>query len=331
MAEDPATLVVGPSWIGDMIMAQCLFKALRRQDPGRPLDVAAPAWAAPLLARMPEVRAAIELPFRHGRLDLARRLALGRSLRGRYDRAYVLPGSFKSALLPYAAGIARRTGYRGEFRYGLLNDIRPVPAGMRRRTAFLYQALAGGGAPETPSLAVDAANQAALCRRFGLVPGGFVALMPGAEYGETKRWPAEKYAGFAAQVASRGLAVAVLGSASDQPVGERLVRSMPAALNLCGQTRLEDAVDLLAAARLAVSNDSGLMHVAAAVGTPLVAIYGSTSPDNTPPLTARAEIVSLRLACSPCHQKVCPLGHLDCLNKLDISLVGEAARRLGVT
>ena len=330
MAEDPATLVVGPSWIGDMIMAQCLLKALKRQEPARPIDVAAPAWVAPLLARMPEVRRAIHLPFRHKRLDLRGRIALGRSLRGRYDRAYVLPGSFKSALLPYAAGIGRRTGYRGEFRYGLLNDVKRVPAGMRRRTAFLYQGLAGAGASETPALSVDVANQAVLCERFGLVPGRFVALMPGAEFGETKRWPAEKYAGFAARMASHDLAVAVIGSSADQPVGEEIVRLMPAAVNLCGKTQLEDAIDLLAAARLAVSNDSGLMHVAAAVGTPLVAIYGSTSSHNTPPLSVRAEAVSLGLSCSPCHRKVCPLGHLDCLNKLDVALVDAAAQRLSV-
>ena len=329
MAEDPATLVIGPSWVGDMVMAQCLFRALKQAEPGIAIDVAAPGWAAPLLGRMKEVRSAIDLPFRHGSIDLGRRIAIGRSLRGRYRRAYVLPGSLKSAILPAAAGIRTRTGYRGEFRYGLLNDIRHVPAGMKRRTASLYRALAGPGEAENPSLSVDSANQAALCRKHALISGAFVALMPGAEFGEAKRWPVAKYAQFAGRMEGRGLRVAILGSSRDRPVGEAITALAPGVKNLCGETRLEDAVDLLAAARLAVSNDSGLMHVAAAVGTPLVAIYGSTSPDNTPPLSARAAVVSLRLPCSPCHQKVCPLGHLACLNELGADLVGEAAARLG--
>ncbi len=328
MAEEPATLVIGPNWIGDMVMAQGLFKALKTADPALPIDVAAPAWAAPLLGRMPEVRSAIDLPFSHGRLHLARRIAVARSLRGRYARAYVLPGSLKSAIVPAAAGIRTRTGYRGEFRYGLLNDLRQVPPGMKRRTASLYRALAGPGEPELPSLSVDAANQEALCSKFSLVPGRFVALMPGAEFGEAKRWPAAKYAEFAERMTGEGLAVATFGSLRDRETGDAIAALAPAVKNLCGETRLEDAIDLLAAARLAVSNDSGLMHVAAAVGTPLVAVYGSTSPDNTPPLSARAAVVTLRLPCSPCHQKTCPLGHLACLNELGVDLVGEAAARL---
>ena len=328
MAEQPATLVIGPNWIGDMVMAQGLFKALKRAEPSTPIDVAAPAWAAPLLARMPEVRSAIDLPFSHGRLQLRQRVAIGRSLRGRYARAYVLPGSLKSAIVPAAAGIRTRTGYRGEFRYGFLNDVRQMLPGMKRRTAVLYRALAGPGEPETPSLSVDLANQETLCGKFGFVPGRFVALMPGAEFGEAKRWPVAKYAEFAERMAAKGLDVAVFGSIRDRPVGEAIVALAPGVRNLCGETRLEDAVDLLAAARLAVSNDSGLMHVAAAVGTPIVAVYGSTSPDNTPPLSGRAATVSLRLPCSPCHQKVCPLGHLACLNGLGVDLVADAAARL---
>lgn len=329
MAEESATLVIGPSWIGDMVMAQGLFKALKSADPPSPIDVAAPSWAAPLLARMPEVRNAIALPFSHGRLDFARRVAMGRALRGRYGRAYVLPGSLKSAILPAAAGIRTRIGYRGEFRYGLLNDVRQVPAGMKRRTASLYRALAGPGEPEAPSLSVDADNQEALCRKYDFTPRAFVALMPGAEFGEAKRWPAARYAELAERMTGQGLAVAILGSSRDRPVGEAIASLSGSAKNLCGETRLEDAVDLLAAARLAVSNDSGLMHVAAAVGTPLVAVFGSTSPDNTPPLSARAAIVSLRLPCSPCHKKICPLGHLACLNEIGVDVVENAAARVG--
>jgi heptosyltransferase-2 len=330
MAALSATLVVGPRWVGDMVMAQCLFKALKRLDPDRPIDVLAPAWAAPLVERMPEIRGGIAAPFQPRALELGLRWQVGRALAGRYDRAYVLPGSWKAALLPLFAGIGRRIGYCRELRYGLLNDIRPLPAALKRRTALMFQALADDGPLLAPALTVDPVAQARLLERWQLTDRGFVALMPGAEFGPAKRWPAASYAAFANRMADQGLACVTLGSAGDRAVGAEIAARAPGAVNLCGQTQLAEVVDLLAAARLAVTNDSGLMHVAAAVATPLVAIYGSTSADNTPPLSANAELVSLRLPCSPCHRKVCPLGHADCLGTLEVERVVAAARRLGV-
>lgn len=328
MAEDRAVLVIGPRWVGDMVMAQCLFRALKEADPDMAIDVMAPAWATPLVERMPEVRRRLDAPFERGKLGLAARFRAGRALAGRYRAAYVLQGSWKSALVPFFARIPKRIGYLKELRYGLLTDIVPLPKSLKRKTAETYFRLARAGSFAPPRLTVDPVNQARLLDRHGLTAGGFVALMPGAEYGPAKRWPSRQYAAFARAMTGRGLAVAIFGSGNDKPVATEIVAQAPGAIDLCGETRLEDAVDLLAAARFAVTNDSGLMHVAAAVATPLVAVYGSTSAENTPPLGDKVAIVSLKLACSPCHEKFCPLGHLDCLEKLDVARVIAASDRL---
>ena len=328
MAASPAILVIGPRWVGDMVMAQCLFAALKELHPDAAIDVVAPGWATPLLARMPQIRQRIEATTKPGSLGLGERWRFGRSLRGRYGAAYVLPGSWKSALIPFFAGIPRRVGHLREMRYGLLTDIVPLPENLKRRTAEAYFSLARGGSFQPPKLTVDAENQASLLSRYGLAPKQFVALMPGAEFGPAKRWPSEHYAGLARAMMATGLAVALLGSKNDGAVTAEIAALAPGSIDMAGQTRLEDAIDMIAAARLAVANDSGLMHVAAAVETPIVAVYGSTSPKNTPPLSENRELVWLGLSCSPCHQKICPLGHLNCLKSLDVSLVAAAADRL---
>jgi heptosyltransferase-2 len=328
MAESPSILVIGPRWVGDMVMAQCLFSALRELYPAAAIDVVAPAWAAPLVERMPEIRARIDAPFSRRKLELSARWRLGRSLKGRYDQAYVMQGSWKSALVPFFAGIPVRVGHRREMRYGLVNRIVPLPAKLKRKTAQAFHTLAGGGEFRAPRLRVDADNQAQLLARHGLARGAFAALMPGAEFGPAKRWPSASYAGLARALIARGLSVVLFGSANDAPVTGEIAALAPGVLDLAGQTALTDVIDLVAAARVAVSNDSGLMHVAAAVGTPVVGIYGSTSPDNTPPLAERRELVWLGLGCSPCHARECPLGHLNCLNLLDVGRVVSAVERL---
>ena len=337
MTASSGILVVGPSWVGDMVMAQSLYKLLAGREPGVAIDVLAPAWSLPLLERMPEVRRGIELPLTHGEIGLGARRALGRTLRGRYGRAIVLPRSFKSALVPWFARIPQRTGYRGEWRYGLINDRRPFDE--RRLDQTVKRFLALGVRPEEhelpvppePALATDAASQAGVAARLGLsTVAPVVALMPGAEYGPAKQWPTEHFAALAARLAARGVPVWILGSAKEAALGERIVAAAhPAAgvQNLCGRTTLVDAVDLLALATVAVTNDSGLMHVAAAVGTEVVAIYGSSTPDFTPPLTARASIHYRRLSCSPCFARVCPLGHLDCLRGIDVASVAASVER----
>jgi heptosyltransferase-2 len=322
-------LVIGPRWVGDMVMAQSLFAALAAREPGCAIDVVAPSWATPLLDRMPQVRTRIDAPFKPKEFGLAARWRLGRALAGRYDEAYVLPGSWKSALTPLFARVPVRIGYRKEMRYGLLNRMPPLPEALKRKTAETYFRLAGVAGPRPdPKLEVDRANRDRLLGEHGLVAGGYVAFMPGAEFGPAKRWPPRHYAALARDLMARGDRVILLGSPKDAEVGAEIVALAPGVIDLTGRTRLEDAIDLLSAARLAVTNDSGLMHVASAVGTPIVAVYGSTSAENTPPLSPRAEIVTLRLPCSPCHEKVCPLGHLDCLERLEPARVAAAAERV---
>lgn len=327
MAESSSILVIGPRWVGDMVMAQCLFSALKELHPDAAIDVVAPAWAAPLVERMPEIRARIDAPFSRRKLELAARWRLGRELKGRYDQAYVMQGSWKSALVPFFAGIPLRVGHRREMRYGLINRIVPLPTELKRKTAQAFHTLAGG-AFRAPKLRVDETNQAGLLQRHGLARGGFVALMPGAEFGPAKRWPGCSYAGLARALMRRGLKVVLFGSKNDQPVTGEIAELAPGAIDLAGQTTLTDVIDLIAAARVAVSNDSGLMHVAAAVATPIVGIYGSTSPENTPPLSENRELVWLGLDCSPCHKKECPLGHLNCLNTLEVGRVLASVERL---
>lgn len=323
-------LIVGPSWVGDMVMAQSLYQLLKTRDPGVGIDVLAPSWSLPLLARMPEVRRGIELPLGHGELALGRRRDIGRSLRGSYQRAIVLPRSLKSALVPWYAGIPRRTGFRGEWRYGLINDMRPFDAGHLDQTVKRFLALGlapdetGLPPPAPPRLATDQAAARALFERLALdVSGPVVALMPGAEYGPAKQWPRDYFAGLARELGSRGVSVWILGSAKEAPLGGEIERAaaLPQVRNLCGATSLVDAVDLLASAHVAVSNDSGLMHIAAAVGTHVVALYGSSTPDFTPPLTANSTIHYRRLDCSPCFRRECPLGHLNCLRGIDVASV----------
>ena len=322
MSQD--ILVVGPSWVGDMVMAQALFMRLRERHPQAAIDVLAPGWSLPILARMPEVRAGIELPLGHGDFGFGERRRIGHSLRGKaYAQAIVLPGSWKSALTPYFARIPRRSGYRREFRYGLLNDLRTLDKTILPTTVQQFLALAEEGvvtrAPSIPQPRLRAEPQRieALRQQFGLDPQKpAVALMPGAEYGPAKRWPPEYFADLSGQLVASGYQVWVLGSAKEKELGAAIAQGRADIHDLSGRTQLADVVDMLAAAEAAVSNDSGLMHVAAAVHTPLVAIYGSSSPKMTPPLSREAQVLYLDLYCSPCFQRTCPLGHLNCLRQI---------------
>jgi heptosyltransferase-2 len=331
MAPASKILVIGPAWVGDMVMAQSLFRLLRRQDPGAVIDVVGPPWSLPLVARMPEVRRGIALAAGHGDLAFGARRALGRELAAeRYARAIVIPRSFKSALVPFFARVPVRTGFGTEMRGLLLNDARRLDRVGLDQTIrrFLAPGLAAGAAlpePPQPSLRIDEANRAAMLARFGLGKSPAIALMPGAAYGPAKQWPIEYFGELAKMLIERGNEVWVLGSAAERELGER-IRSAAGteARDLCGQTRLEDTVDLLSAVRAAVTNDSGLMHIAAAAGAHVVAIYGSSSPAFTPPLTDRQTIRYLGLSCSPCFQRECPLGHLNCLRQVTPAEIAAA-------
>lgn len=328
MRPGPASdrvLVVAPAWVGDAIMMQPLLMRLAERRPHRPIDVLAPVWVLPLLARMPEVDRAIPSPFRHGDLKVPARRALGRELARRgYGEAFVLPNSMTSALVPFFAGIRVRTGYRGEMRYGLLNDVRrldplALPLMIERFAALADPpgAMLQRPVPH-PRLVADAASRETLLDRLGLSPDRPVAILcPGAEYGPAKRWPAAHFAALAIRLAAHGLQSWILGSPKDAAIGAEIAAaSGAAAVDLCGRTGLADAIDLLSIAAVVVTNDSGLMHVACALDRPTVALYGSSSTGFTPPLSARATPLTLGLSCSPCFRRECPLGHLDCLVKL---------------
>ncbi|MBF0178007.1 MAG: lipopolysaccharide heptosyltransferase II [Magnetococcales bacterium] len=319
-------LVIGPSWVGDMVLAQSLFKMLAMCRPGVALDVLAPLWSHPLLARMPEVRHALELPVGHGVLGLGVRYRLGCRLRERgYGQAILLPNSLKSALVPYWAGIPRRTGFLGEWRWGLLNDIRPLDRSRLPRTVDRFVALGldpGEDLPVSvpvPSLRAEPADPCLSGKWPRLLDtrAPVLVLCPGAEYGPAKQWPVEHFALLARRQVQRGWQVWVLGSGKEMLLGERIAaQGGEGVINLAGSTQLGEAIDLMAQARAVVTNDSGLMHVAASLDVPVLALFGSSDPDHTPPLGEKAQILSLRLSCSPCWRRRCPLGHLDCLRQI---------------
>jgi heptosyltransferase-2 len=330
--REAPVLVVAPAWVGDMVMAQSLFAVLKRTHPGRPLHVLSPAATQPLLAFMPEVDRAIALPLRHGQLGLASRYRLGRALRAeRYDWAIVLPRAFKAALVPFFAGAERRTGYQGEARYGLINDARRDPGHAAARTIDRFLALAGAaGPPPAPRLSVPAETVRAALGALALAApdGRLLALGPGAEFGPSKRWPAEHFAALARAWQAQGGAVWLIGGPGDRAASAAIAASAPGCLDLAGRTDLAQAVALLSLADAVVSNDSGLMHVAAALGRPQVALFGSSSPEITPPLSPHARALWLRLDCSPCFKRVCPLGHHRCLRDLTPAAVMQALQEV---
>jgi heptosyltransferase-2 len=340
-ASNPPILVVGPSWVGDMVMAQSLFKVLKQRDPAPPIHVLAPGWTRPLLERMPEVEESIEMPLGHGRLGLLQRRRLGRRLRASgYGQAIVLPNSWKSALVPYWAEVPRRTGWLGELRYGVLSDIRRLDKGRLPLTVQRFVALglpaAEQEAPRIPAprLEIKAHQVQQAEQRLGVKKRArrpLLALCPGAEYGPAKRWPAALFGRLARHMHAAGWDVWLFGSENDHKVCAD-VNGFAKGIcsDLCGRTNLGQAVDLLSLADRVVSNDSGMMHVAAALGHPLVAIFGSSDPTHTPPLSERAKPVSLHLECSPCFRRTCPLGHTDCQRRLPVERVLAAFDSLSV-
>jgi heptosyltransferase-2 len=312
------SLVVAPQWIGDAVMAEPLLAALSRR--GESITVAALPWVAPVFRAMPQVQAIVELPFAHGRLDWTARRRVAASLRGRFDAAYVLPNSIKAAIVPWLAKIPLRVGYHGEGRVLLLNRRLPNPKGRPPMVAF-YGALAGPdfSTASRPSLHLAAATIDSVLAAANLGRGAFWTFAPGAEYGPAKRWPADHYAALARSLhALDGATVALLGSKGEAPLCESIAAAAPGACRVfAGKTSLLDAMALIAASRGLASNDSGLMHVAAAFGVPQVAVFGSTSPLHTPPLNARARVLWLKdelgLDCMPCFDRSCRFGHTLCL------------------
>jgi len=330
------TLVISPNWIGDAVMAQPLLQLLRRAHPGRIIDVLAPPSVAPVWRAMAEVGEVLETPFRHGALQLRERWKYAQVLRARgYADAYVLPNTLKYALIPWLAGIPVRVGYKGEMRHGLINRMHHDDVPQRPMVPF-YAALAGAPGPAPadvprPAMRVTAADSAAVCARHAIdAARSLVLFAPGAEFGAAKRWPARHFAALAQAVRARDpqAQIGLLGSPKDKAACDEIVALTGAdgMVNLAGATRLEEAIALIAAASAVVANDSGLLHIASALNRPVIALYGPTDPDHAPPFSDLARAMSLRLDCSPCKQRECPLGHHNCMEQLEAPLVWQALR-----
>jgi heptosyltransferase-2 len=330
-------LIIGPSWVGDMVMAQGLFKLLKKTLPDASIDVLAPAWSEPLLARMPEVSASMIMPVGHGKLEWRERYRLGKNLRAKqYDQAIVLPNSFKSALIPFFAKIPKRTGWRGEMRWGLLNDVRYLN---KKNLPLMLERSLALGLPAGDTLNADAWHPELFsCRETQQVvldklqlpfpTRPVLVLCPGAEFGPAKRWPESYFAEVANAKLAEGWDVWALGSPKDAPITKTIMElTQDRCVNLTGNTSLQDAIDLLALATAVVSNDSGLMHIAASVKKPVVALFGPTTPDHTPPLGASL-VLRTSLKCQPCHQRECPLTHHLCMRELTAPAVLNALKEL---
>jgi heptosyltransferase II len=329
-------LVMGPAWVGDMVLAQSLFKTLKANSPDCIIDVAAPAWTLPLLERMPEVSGKIALPFKHGELAFWQRIAFGKALKNKgYTQSIILTNSLKSAILPFAAGIPTRTSFLGEMRFCLVNDIRPLDKTKLKKTVERFVTLGlnkNEALPNSiPNPALNSSPEATwiLASRLGVLNNQtkILGLCPGAEYGEAKRWPAEYYAEVANHVIQNGWQVLLFGSDKDIPVTTQInALTQNKCVDLGGKTKLGEAIDLMSLCDTIVSNDSGLMHVAAALNKDnehkkLIAIFGSSDPFHTPPMNASAVIEYLGLECSPCFKRTCPLTHLNCLKQITSSKI----------
>ncbi len=332
-------LILGPAWVGDMVLAQSLFKTLKANQPDCIIDVAAPAWTLPLLERMPEVSGKIALPFKHGELAFFERIKFGRTLKNKgYTQAIILTNSFKSALLPFAAGIKKRTGFLGEMRVGLINDIRPLDKIKLKKTVERFVSLGlkkDQNLPENiPNPQLNSDPEAAWILAYSLgvkqdkskiLGHKILGLCPGAEYGEAKRWPAEYYAEVANEALNKGWQVWLFGSDKDVAVTASINQlTQNKCQDLGGKTKLGEAIDLMALCDTVISNDSGLMHIAAALDKKLIAIFGSSDPTHTPPMSTKAVIEYLALECSPCFKRECPLkddAHLACLKKITPQII----------
>lgn len=324
-------LVIGPSWVGDMVMSQCLYKLLKLRYPEAQLDVLAPNWCSALLSRMPEVDNALTMPIGHGSVQLSLRYKMGKELAGIYDWAIIQPNSFKSAFIPFFAGIKKRTAWKGESRYFIINDLRsnrknfPLMIERYGALAFDKKDMSNNKAlPKIPfpSLTVNEKQRQEAIKKLELsLDKKILGLCPGAEFGPAKRWPDSHYAQVAQERIEAGWQVWIFGGEKDQQVGELIRNQIPEELqpnciNLAGKTSLSEAVDLLSLPHVVVSNDSGLMHIAAAHNRPLVAIYGSSSPKYTPPLCDHVQSLYTDIECRPCFKKQCKFGHVKCLTEI---------------
>ena len=340
-------LIIAPNWIGDAVMSQPLLANLKVIYPQSQIDVLASPWVAPIYRACPEVQQVIEARLEHKQLQWSLRKQLAKQLESnQYDACFVLPNSLKSALIPWLANIPLRIGYRGEMRFGLINFALDNPSKIHRPPmANHYLALCNvmnhskeidSKKPADPKLNISPVAKVSIGTKLqaaSINEKSIYVLCPGAEYGATKRWPTEHFANLAQQLIENepDAHVILLGSKSDHALGEQILSKMANTSqiqNWCGETSLDEAIALIGLSKALVSNDSGLMHIGAALKVPQVAIFGSSDPHHTPPLSDRAEVIWLNLPCSPCHKRECPLGHLKCLKDISLTTVLGAIQTL---
>jgi heptosyltransferase II len=330
-------IVIAPNWVGDAVMTQPLLALLKQQHPDASIDVLAPTYTQAIYTRMAEVREVLALPFEHGEFKWNERREFARSIKGKYAHAVVLPNSWKSALVPWFAGVPKRTGWRGEMRYGVLNDVRVLNKQSQPLMVERFAALAGDiykSSGLEPKLVVDVNNRDRLINALQLDAHAgsakpIIAFCPGAEYGPAKRWPTAHFGALAKRLIAEGKQVWILGSPKDAEISREIQQGGDEqCVNLIGKTTLGDAVDLMSLASAVVANDSGLMHIAAALGIAQLSLFGSSSPTFTPPLSKRARVISLRLECSPCFKRNCPLGHTNCLVQITPELIAKELKQL---
>ncbi|MBU3592648.1 lipopolysaccharide heptosyltransferase II [Polynucleobacter sp. 71A-WALBACH] len=340
-------LIIAPNWIGDAVMSQPLLANLKVIYPQSQIDVLASPWVAPIYRACAEVQQVIEARLEHKQLQWSLRKQLAKQLESnQYDACFVLPNSLKSALIPWLANIPLRIGYRGEMRFGLINFALDNPSKIHRPPmANHYLALCNvmnhlkeidSKKPADPKLNISPVAKASIGTKLqaaSINEKSIYVLCPGAEYGATKRWPTEHFANLAQQLIENepDAHVILLGSKSDHALGEQILSKMANTSqiqNWCGETSLDEAIALIGLSKALVSNDSGLMHIGAALKVPQVAIFGSSDPHHTPPLSDRAEVIWLNLPCSPCHKRECPLGHLKCLKDISPTTVLGAIQTL---
>ena len=327
-------LIIAPNWIGDAVMTQPLLATLKSQYPESKIDVLASNWVAPIYRACTEVNDVIEADFQHKKLQWGLRKQLAKDLQSKnYQACFILPNSLKSALIPWLANIPFRIGYRGELRFGLVNVALDNPSKVNRPPMVehylaLSQLLSDAepltANSLTPKLNVSTGAKQSVEKKLlssNIDPNSVFVFCPGAEYGPTKRWPTAHFAALANHLtqAYSNANIILLGGKGDHQLAEEILQQSQNRTNIhnwCGNTSLDEAIALIGAAKAVVSNDSGLMHIAAALKTPQVAIFGSSDPAHTPPLSENAKVIWLNLPCSPCHKKECPLGHLKCLKDI---------------
>ena len=330
MSINKKILVIAPAWVGDVVMSQSLIQLLKQKDPVAAIDVLAKEYLHPILKRMPEVRNCLVSPFEHGELNLRERFKIAKDLRkNSYTHAYIIPNSFKSALIPFWAKIPRRVGWCGEQRYFFVNDMRFYP----KKIGLMVERFVSLGYEKSekvpkdfprPKLGVSSENVDAALKRLQIKPSEnpILAVCPGAEHGSSKRWSWSHFAEVSKKKLEEGWEVWILGSKKEQEIAKEIQKYCDnSCVDLTGKTDLGEVIDLISMATAVVANDSGLMHIAAALDRPVVALYGATLPTLAPPLTKKSRALSLNLPCSPCGKPECPFGHTKCLHDLKPEMV----------